>query len=121
LLSSRRRVSLKKRSPGTRPGLSGNRYSEGKLGRPTLTITIVFVFVGLVLAALLLLVLARLPGLASLALIVLAALAGLAALALSGLVTLLLILFFHIVCHKYVLLIKRESSALLRFKRYLQD
>jgi hypothetical protein len=100
---SAQRLQLEKRSPGTRPGLSGERYSEGNLGRATLTVTIVFVFVGLVLAALLLLVLlSRLPGLASLALIVLAALTGLATLALSELVTLLWILFFHIVCHKYV-------------------
>jgi hypothetical protein len=80
--------------------------TEEKLGRTTLTITIVLVFVGFVLAALLLL-----SGLAGLVLVLLAALA------LSGLVTLLLILFLHIVCHKFVLLEKREPTALLRFKR----
>jgi hypothetical protein len=91
--------------------------TEERLGRTTLTV--VFFFVGFVLAALLLLSgLSRLPGLASLVLFLLS---GLAALALSELVTLLLILFLHIVCHKYILLVKRETSALLRFKRYLKD
>jgi hypothetical protein len=78
--------------------------NEEKLGRTTLTITVVFVFVSFVLAALLLL-----SGLSRLTGLVLLLLAGLA---LSELVTLLLIFFLHIVCHKYVLLKKREPTAL---------
>jgi fatty acid desaturase len=77
---------------------TSNSALKRKLGSTTLTVAVLILFVGLVLTALLGLVLA---GLAAL----------LALLLLTGLTALLALVtfFIHVVCHKHILLKKRET------------
>jgi hypothetical protein len=97
---------------------TSNHCIEKGLGSATLTVAVLVIFFILILTTLFLLVLAALLALSRLSgLTTLLTLTGLSALlALSELIAFLL----HIVCHKNILLKKRETAALLRFKRHLQ-
>jgi fatty acid desaturase len=83
---------------------TSNSALKRKLGSTTLSVAVLILFVGLVLTALLGLVLAGLAALLALLL-----LTGLTAL--SGLTALLALVtfFIHVVCHKHILLKKRET------------
>jgi sterol desaturase/sphingolipid hydroxylase (fatty acid hydroxylase superfamily) len=78
-----------------RPGLRINQ--KQKLGSATLTITVLIILLAMTLPFLFLLIWLVLPMLR-------VVLTGLAAVLALAELTTLLILFFHIVCHKYVLL-----------------
>jgi hypothetical protein len=89
---------------------TSNTALKRQLGGATLTVAILILIVGLVLTALLGLVLAGLTAL--LALLLLTGLTAVLALSVLTRLTALLALialFIHIVCHKYVLLKKRET------------
>jgi len=98
---------------------TSNHCIEKGLGSAALTVAVLVIFFILILTTLFLLVLAGLAALLALSRLsgLTTLLTGLAALlALSELIAFLL----HIVCHKNILLKKRETAALLRFKRDLQ-
>jgi hypothetical protein len=88
---------------------TSNSSLKKKLGGATLTVAILILFVGLVLTALLGLVLAGLAALLTLLLTGLAAVLALPVLTRLTALVALIALFIHIVCHKYVLLKKRET------------